>query len=104
MTTQFDPTPGINPGPYGPHTRAVPITPADNVDLPMMARRIWVGNAGNIALLPRDNTFNPAVPGGPGNTQGAVVVFENVPVGFFDMWARQVWATGTTATNLVAVA
>ena len=87
---QFDPMPGLLPGPVGPATRAVAITPADNVPLPMMARSLWIGTAGDVCLLPRDGL--------------APVVLKNVPVGVLHVWCSQVFATGTTASNIVALA
>lgn len=68
------------------------ITPNDTVDFSdsRATRRIYVGGAGNLVLLPAD--------GGP------AVTFTGVPVGtMLEVAARRVNATNTTATNLVAL-
>lgn len=79
--------PGIN-CPYD----YVAITPSDTADLPFVTQAIWVGVAGHIALR------NPA---------GVSVLFKNVPAsstaGPFIIGTRRVMATGTTATDLVAL-
>lgn len=63
------------------------ITPSDSTDLPSVARTIYVGGAGNLRVtLP----------------SGADVTFINVGEGFQPIIASRVWATGTTATNLIA--
>lgn len=68
------------------------ITPNDTVDFAdsRATRRIYVGGAGNLVLVPAD--------GGP------AVTFTGVPVGtMLEVAARRVNATNTTATNLVAL-
>lgn len=86
---QQDFTPGLHPGPFGPATRALAITPDDQAPLPFVARMLWVGSAGDIRLAPRDS-LTP-------------VLLKNVPVGMLLVWSRQVFATGTTAANIVAL-
>lgn len=79
--------PGIN-CPYD----YVAITPSDTVDLPFLTQAIWVGVSGHIALR---------------NSAGVTVVFKNVPASSasapFIIGTRRVMATGTTATDLVAL-
>ncbi len=87
---QPDTLPGLLPGPMGPATRAIAITPSDGNLLPSVARLLWIGGAGDVTLLPRDSQ--------------AAVTLKNVPVGMLAVWTRQVFATGTTATNIVALA
>ncbi len=68
------------------------ITPSDTVDFTdsRATRRIYVGGAGNIVLVPADG--------------GAAVTFTGVPVGaMLEVAARRVNSTNTTATNLVAL-
>lgn len=72
----------------GPGSRGYAITPSNSTDLTHPARAIWVGGAGDIKIKDLD---------------GNDVTFSNVPVGFFAMGATRVYATGTTATLLVAV-
>lgn len=66
------------------------VVPDDVASLPENAVRLWVGVAGDIKLNPQSLSY-------------AAVVFKAVPVGWFDMPCRKVWATGTTATDLVAI-
>lgn len=77
------PSPGIN----APEDFAA-VTPSDTVDLPFRTQAIWVGVAGDVACLAKDNATS--------------VVFKAVPVGYFLVRTNRVMATGTTATNLVA--
>lgn len=62
------------------------ITPSDDDDLEQIPQAIWVGVAGDIALLGHD-----------GNSE----VFPNVPVGYFIAAPVRVLDTGTTASGLV---
>lgn len=66
----------------------VGVTPDDANDMDPPAVKLWVGVAGDIKL----NPWN-----------GGNVLFKNVPIGWFEMPCRRVWATGTTATNLLAI-
>lgn len=64
------------------------VTPSDSV---VFVRTIglYVGGAGNLTVS---------------NASGAKVTFEAVPVGtVLNIEAVQVWATGTTATNIVGL-
>ena len=58
---------------------------------------IYVGVTGDLAVLPEHhmdtNTTTAA--------QRGVVIFKNVPVGVFPLAVKKVFATGTTATQLV---
>ena len=76
-----------------PSDRAEAITPSDTVDLPVgVTRAIYVGGAGNIAVI-MGNQTNP-------------VTFMAVPVGqVLPIRVRRVLAvgSGTTATNLLAL-
>jgi hypothetical protein len=79
----------MHPGMYGANNGAV-ITPSDTADLPTMCRNIWVGGAGNV----RVNTIGGDI----------AVNFLAVPAGtLLPVQAKRVHATGTTATNLVAL-
>jgi hypothetical protein len=65
------------------------VTPSDTVNLPAGCRGIYVGGAGNVALVGDDNV---------------AVTFTATPVGtFIPCGARRVNATNTTATLLVAL-
>ena len=66
------------------------VTPSNTVDLSFTTRGIYVGGTGDIVLI----TIN-------GNT----VTFKAVPVGtVLRVQATRIEATGTTATNLLAMA
>lgn len=74
----------------GPYTDGFAITPSDSTDLPHVTRAIYVGGAGPISILFRDNP--------------TPVTFAAVPVGTVLMVrAARVRATGTTATNLIGL-
>jgi hypothetical protein len=71
-----------------PFTDGEPITPSDNNELTYVTRSIWVGGAGNVALL---------------TVSGATLTFANFGPGWLHGRIRKVLNTGTTATNMVAV-
>lgn len=73
-----------NPGKWGEV-----VTPSDVTNLTNPARSLYVGVAGNLSVVMYGD--------------GATVVFANVPVGIFPIQITRVNATGTTATNLVAL-
>ena len=75
----------------GPAGRCVAITPTDTGELTTYIGSIYVGVTGNLAVTPMRNTADTSV------------VFTNVPVGWFPVSVRKVWATGTTATGLIGV-
>ena len=77
-------------GSSGPAQGAAAVTPDDANNLPVLgARGLWVGGAGNIAVM---------------TAQQDTVTFNNVPAGFLlPVSVHRVMATGTTATNLVAL-
>jgi hypothetical protein len=66
----------------------VTVTPHDTTTLASDAACLYVGVSGNITVL---------------MPSGDVVTFANVPVGFFPVQVRRVNATGTTATNMLAL-
>jgi len=67
----------------------VSVTPSDTVDLAQLSEAIWVGGAGNVALVQSNNK---------------VVTFTSVPAGaWLPLQARRINATGTTATAIVAM-
>ena len=65
------------------------ITPHDTNDLPALTQGVWVGGAGNVAGVLGD---------------GRVLTFTGVLAGtLLPMAFKRINATGTTATNLVAL-
>mgnify|MGYP003644684829 CR=1 FL=1 len=71
-------------------TGAYAVTPNDSTDLSQLARALYVGGAGNVALVP--------------NRGGTAVTFLNVPSGtILPVQAFRVMATSTTATSILAL-
>jgi hypothetical protein len=69
--------------------RAAAVTPNDGADLTNVTRGIYVGGSGDLSVVTPD---------------GDSVTFKAVPVGTFAaIRVARVMATGTTATNLVAL-
>lgn len=65
------------------------VTPSDNTDLPVVSKALWVGTGGDVRLK---------------GVNGQPVVFVGVPSGFIiPVRASRVYATGTTATDIVAL-
>ena len=76
--------------PESPYVNAVAIVKDDVAYLPFFTRAIYVGGAGDIAVLMKGDS-NP-------------VTFKAVPAGtVLKVRAAQVLSTGTTATNLVGL-
>lgn len=71
-----------------PATRAAAVTPSDSASLGAV-KALYVGGAGNVAIRARGND--------------TAVVHNAVPAGtVLEIQAEYVYATGTTATNIVA--
>jgi hypothetical protein len=74
---------------YNTSGDGVAVTPSDTVGYGTDARALYVGGAGNVTLL---------------TSAGTVLLFQNVPAGSqIPMRHGRVNATGTTATNMVAL-
>lgn len=68
------------------------VTPSDSADLPWVTRAIYCGSGGDICLTLEnraDGDFETYVNVNPGQLLGLAV--------------KRVWATGTTATGLIAI-
>jgi hypothetical protein len=75
-----------------PARRCIAITPTDSDDVGVATKAVYVGVAGDVSLVAYDN---------PDNTG---VLFKNVPAGsWLPVRARRIRATGTTATNIIAL-
>ena len=73
----------------GAMNNAEAVTTSDTAELARVTRALYVGGAGNIAVVMADRT---------------TVTFAGVPAGtVLPIRVRQVRATGTTATNLVGL-
>lgn len=65
------------------------VTTSDSADLTGgICRSLYVGGTGNIKLTAAD---------------GTTATLNSVAVGILPVKAKRVWATGTTATNIVAL-
>jgi hypothetical protein len=81
---------GMSPGLESPAQDAAAVAPNDGVDLPNTARALYIGGAGDVVAILKNDT--------------ASVTFKNVPAGTQLMIsAKRVLATGTTATFIVAL-
>lgn len=68
---------------------AYAVTPSDSTDLAAPARALYVGGSGNVKINDSGN---------------GAVTFVGVAAGsILPVMARRVYATGTTATNIVAL-
>lgn len=72
-----------------PHAK--PVTPSDTVDLPTMARALWIGGAGS---------GNLKVDTAGGET---AVSLSSVGTGLLPISVTRVYSTGTDVTNIVAI-
>jgi hypothetical protein len=72
-----------------PGLNAATVTPSDSADITFSSRALYIGVTGDV-------TVNMA-----GN--GSSILFKSVPVGILPIRVSRVLATGTTATNIVAV-
>ena len=75
-----------------PYTGGQTVTPSDTVDgsteFTKFARALWIGVAGDVTLI---------------TTEGTTLLFKAVPVGELRVQCKQVKATGTAATNMLAL-
>jgi hypothetical protein len=80
----------LGPDAIHPARTALAVTPSDSADLTLIARALYVGGAGNLSV---------------DTVGGDTVSFVGVQAGsFLPVRVRRVRATGTTATNIVALA
>lgn len=71
-----------------PGRDAVSVTLNDSVDLADFARALYIGVTGDVKITTLGDTD---------------ITFKNVPVGFFPFGAKRVWATGTAASEILAI-
>lgn len=74
-----------------PARNAAPVTPHDANDLAIYAKAIYVGVSGDVTLIP------------VGAATDTGVLFKSVPIGWLPVQARRILATGTTASQIVAL-
>ena len=77
--------------PNDPALSAAVVTPSNTVDLPNYSRMLYIANGGTGQSV-KVTTLN-----------GDVVTFNNVPTGILMVQARRVWATGTSAIDILAL-
>lgn len=78
-----------NPTPNAPAYHGFDITPSDSVKLTEATTGLWIGGTGTLKVLFNADT----VP----------VTLDAVPVGLLKISVIQVFATGTTCTNIVGL-
>lgn len=89
MTTAADPFAGFGSAPSGPYKTGVAVTPSDADELAQVASALYIGGTGDVAVVMVDGTS---------------ITLKSVPTGdVLPLRVRQVKATGTTATNIVAL-
>lgn len=82
--------------------RAVPVTPSDSTFLTAtnaVIGTLYIGTSGNLNVLPWEHT-DSSTAYSTGTVDGAVL-YTNVPVGFFPVAVKKVFATGTTASGII---
>lgn len=78
------------PGLSWPASTAVAVTPSNDNDLADgPCRALYIGVAGDVKIDLADT--------------GTAIVFKALPVGFAPLRAKRVYATGTAATDIVAL-
>lgn len=71
----------------GPASKAVAVAPSDSTNLNYECRSLYVGVSGDVTAV----------------VGGTAVLFKAAPVGVLPIRCTRVNATGTTATNIVAL-
>lgn len=79
---------GLIPQQDGPPVSAFAVTPSDSANLPKITRGLWVGTTGDLTVMFANDTVPVLLKGVIGLLPGAFV---------------RVYATGTNATNIVAL-
>lgn len=81
---------GYNSGLTSPATKLRAVTPADGTDLDPIPRALWVGSAGNIAIIAADDSSAVTLVAVAAGTQ-------------LNIRAKRVMSTNTTAGSIVAL-
>lgn len=85
--------------------KAQAVTPSDSNLLTdasgnEVSASLYIGVTGNVNVLPWEHDSSSAAT--TTATKGGAVLYTNVPVGFFPVGVKKVFATGTTATGIIA--
>ena len=91
MPSSPDTYAAFTPSPSAPARRLQVVTPFDGVDLPMFAKALYVGAAGDLKITPA------------ASLDGEGITLKNHPVGYVAVQTRRVFLTGTTAGHIVAL-
>lgn len=86
----LDPFAQFQPELAAPGSGHYPVTPSNTTDFPIAFRAIWVGGAGDVAIVANGDTT-------------AVVYVGALAGSIIPMRGKRVNVTGTTATNLVGM-
>lgn len=81
---------GWDAGAIHPVVFAAAVTTSDTTDLTNVTTAIYVGTSGNMQVTMM------------GQAAGSNVLFSALPVGWHPIRASRIWATNTTAANIVA--
>lgn len=79
---------GQSPNLEAPIGDGVSVTPNDTDEMTYVSRCLYIGVSGNVKVVTVNN---------------ATLTFKNVPVGFFPVRVRQVFETGTTASEILSL-
>ena len=77
----------LSPGLNGPSLGGNAITPRDAADLPAPVRAVTIGARAGVIKYTHART-------------NAICTTGPLPIGTYSVWARRIWATGTTAEGL----
>ena len=77
-----------------PTNRAFVITPSDTINVAFPGCKLYVGSTGNVKVALHSQATGVAAD---------VVTFIDVPVGFMPVLVSRVYATGTTASEILGV-
>ncbi len=75
-----------------PARGAFAVTPSDTANLAAYAKSLYIGVTGDVTVVPMNAAADTDT-----------VLFKAVPVGILPVQVRRVMATGTTATDIVAL-
>lgn len=79
------------PSPSAPARRIQAVTPTDGSDLPVLAKALYIGGAGDVRIVP------------VASLDGEAVTLKNHLAGYVAVQTRRIFSTGTTATHIVAL-
>ena len=71
-----------------PAAHAASVTPNDSTDLTASSRALYIGTSGDVKVT---------------TVGGETVTFASVPVGVLPVRVQRVWATGTDASDIIAI-